>query len=233
MPVFAGSNSTPQGDTWASIAKLPDWRGIWELDWEANPALIFGAAPPPLTPAAKAKFDQHLAAQAQGKEVQDQTANCVPPGMPMIMIQPYPIEFLFAPGKVVVVTEAYSQVRQIFTDGRQHPADPDPTFQGHSIGHWEADTLVVDTVGFVPNTEITLGIGHSDQMRIVERMRRLDANHLQIETTITDPVVLAKPWITVHPYVRRKDDLREYVCEQNNLDSADSQGRAAQKTLTR
>jgi hypothetical protein len=151
----------------------------------------------------------------------------------MIMIQPYPIEFLFAPGKVVVVTEAYSQVRQIFTDGRQHPADPDPTFQGHSIGHWEADTLVVDTVGFVPNTEITLGIGHSDQMRIVERMRRLDANHLQIETTITDPVVLAKPWITVHPYVRRKDDLREYVCEQNNLDSADSQGRAAQKTLTR
>lgn len=128
-----------------------------------------------------------------------------------------------------MVIEAYSQVRHVFTDGRAHPADPDQTFQGHSIGHWEGDTLVVDSVGFAPDTQIAPGVGHSDAMHIIERIRKVDPNHLQIETTIVDPQVLAKPWTTVRPYVRVKDDLREYICEQNNHDSSDSQGRPGQR----
>ena len=74
--------------------------------------------------------------------------------MPGIMTQPYPMEFLFTPGKVTIMIEAYSQWRQIFTDGRKHPEDPDLTFNGHSIGHWEGDTLVVDTVGFTTDTAL-------------------------------------------------------------------------------
>jgi hypothetical protein len=220
--------ASPQGRTWAEIARLPDWQGIWELDWQDNPALM-QQSPPSLLPQAQAKLTAYRAAQKQGEDLQPQQANCLPPGMPQIMTQPYPIEFLFNPGKVVVLIEAYEQERTIYTDGRKHPDDPDPTFQGHSIGHWEGDTLVVDTVGFVPFSEIGPGIGHSDQMHIVERIRKVDPNHLQIEQTITDPKVLAKPWTTIHPYVRVNDDLREYICEQNNRDSADPQGRPGER----
>lgn len=221
-------DTTPQGRDWASIAKLPDWQGIWELDWQHNPRLM-GSSPPTLVPAAQAKLTAYQRGQEKGENLQSEAANCLPPGMPQIMTQPYPIEFLFNPGKVVMLIEAYSQVRHIYTDGRAHPADPDPAFQGHSTGHWDGDTLVVDTVGFVPDSQIAPGIGHSDQMHILERIRKVDPEHLQIETTISDPQVLAKPWTTVHPYVRVHDDLREYVCEENNHDSTDAQGRPGQR----
>jgi hypothetical protein len=213
-----------QGDSWASIAKLPDWRGIWELDWQHSPALM-RPAPPKLLPDAQAKLDAYRKAQGSGENLQPQQANCLPPGMPGIMTQPYPIEFAYMPGKVVILVEAYMQFRHIYTDGRTHPADPDPTFQGHSIGHWEGDTLVVDTVGFVPFSQIAPGVGHSDQMRIVERIHRVGPESIQIQQTIIDPKVLAEPWTTVHPYSLVKDDLREYICEQNNHDSADDAGR--------
>jgi hypothetical protein len=219
---------TPQGRDWASIAKLPDWQGIWELDWQHNPRLMM-SAPPTLVPDAQAKLDAYKRAQGQGENLQSQAANCLPPGMPGIMTQPYPIEFLFNPGKVVMVIEAYSQVRHIYTDGRSHPEDPDATFEGHSIGHWQGDTLVIDSVGFIPDSQIAPGIGHSDRMHIVERIRKVDPEHLQIATTITDPKVLAKPWTAVRPYVRVHDDLREYICEQNNHDSSDAAGRPGQR----
>jgi hypothetical protein len=230
----AGSPSTDsaspgeRAQSWAELARLPDWQGIWELDWEHNPRLMM-QSPPELLPPAQAKLSAYRKAQGQGENLQPVQANCLPPGMPGIMTQPYPIEFLFNPGKVVMVIEAYSQVRHVFTDGRPHPADPDPTFQGHSIGHWEGDTLVIDTVGFDPGTQIGPGIGHSDQMHIVERIHKTDPDHLEISTTITDPKVLAKPWTAVRPYRRVKDDLREYICEQNNRDSADEKGRPGER----
>jgi hypothetical protein len=224
----ASAHPAERAQSWAALARLPDWQGIWELDWQHNPRLMM-QAPPELLPAAQAKLTAYRKAQGQGENLQPVQANCLPPGMPQIMTQPYPIEFLFNPGKVVMVIEAYSQVRHVFTDGRPHPDDPDPTFQGHSIGHWEGDTLVIDTVGFDPGTQIGPGIGHSDQMHILERIRKTDPDHLEITTTITDPKVLAKPWTTVRPYVRVKDDLREYICEQNNRDSADEKGRPGER----
>jgi hypothetical protein len=152
-------------------------------------------------------------------------ANCVPPGLPGIMTQPYPIEFLFTPGKIVMVIEAYMQFRHIYTDGRKHPEDPDPTFMGHSIGHWEGDTLVVDSVGF--NDDIRIGgrYPHSDKMRIVERIRRVDDKWMEIETTTTDPEVLAEPIVTTTSYKHLDDDIREYICLENNHDSTDDSGR--------
>jgi len=215
-----------QGDTWESIAKLPDWQGIWELNWQGRGGLAAARpAPPKLMPAAQAKLDAYKKAQASGKDLQPDQANCLPPGMPNIMTQPYPIEFLYRPGMVVIAVEAYTQLRHIYTDGRPHPSDPDDTFQGHSIGHWEGDTLVVDTVGFVKFSMISPGIGHSDQMHIVERIRRTGPEFMEVTQTITDPKVLTEPWTVVHTYKLVKDDLREYVCEQNNHDSADEEGR--------
>src|SRR5215470_8923088 len=167
--VPASAKASPQGDTWASIAKLPDWSGVWDFDYRSGGGLA-RPAPPHLTPEAQNKLDAYREAQKRGEEQQTNTANCVPPGMPQIMQQPYPVEFLFTPGKVTVAIEAYSQMRRIFMDGRKHPDDPDLSFQGHSIAHWEGDTLVVDSIGFIPSSMITLGVGHSDQMRIVEHI---------------------------------------------------------------
>jgi hypothetical protein len=225
LPVLADAPQGPQGDTWASIAKLPDWQGIWELDWQHGGLGAARPGPPKLTPAAQAKLDTYRKAQQSGKNLQPDQANCLPPGMPGIMTQPYPIEFLYGPGKVVINIEAYMQFRHIYTDGRPHPKDPDPLFQGHSIGHWEGDTLVIDSVGFVPWSQISPGVGHSDEMHIVERIHRAGPDTILIEQTITDPKVLLEPWTVVHPYKLVKDDLREYICEQNNHDSADEEGR--------
>src|SRR5665213_263691 len=213
------------GNSWASIAKLPDWQGIWELDWRSGGLGAARPAPPKLTPAAQAKLDVYKKAQQSGKDLQPDQANCLAPGMPGMMTQPYPIEFLYSPGKVAIAVEAYMQLRQVFTDGRPHPKDPVPLFNGHSIGHWEGDTLVVDTVGFVPWSMISPGVGHSDDMHIVERIRRTGPEVIEIKQTITDPKVLAEPWTVSHSYKIVKDDLREYECEQNNHDSADDEGR--------
>jgi len=218
-----------QGQTWASIAKLPNWQGIWQLDWEHNPKLLGGMSPGPLTPAAQAELDKFLALQKNGENLQTQDANCLPTGMPGIMTEPYPIEFLFNPGMVVLLIETFSQVRHVYTNGETHPADPDPAFNGHSIGYWDGDTLVVDTVGIDTTTRIAPGVQHSDKLHVVERIRKIDQDHIQIERTIDDPQVLAKPWKVVLPYARMKGHMREYVCEQNNRDSADAQGRPDQQ----
>jgi hypothetical protein len=210
----ASQPSSPQGDSWASIAKLPDWSGLWE------PTFARGAGNqgPQLTPPYEAKLEKYRAEQKSG-EIQDTpSANCVPPGLPGIMTQPYPIEFLFTPGKVTVLIEAYSQWRQIFTDGRAHPESPDLTFNGHSIGHWEGDTLVVDSVAFSPDVPMggQYGMEHSEKMRIVERMRKNDKDQLEIETTIYDPEALVKPWTTKRVYGHHPDwTLAEYVCSNN------------------
>lgn len=220
------------GNTYASIAKLPDWSGIWELDWMHNRSLMH-AVPPKLTPEWQAKFETYRKGQAEGKNVQGESANCFPVGMPQIMTQPYPVEFLFTPGKVTMVIEAYHEWRHVFTDGRKHSDDPDLQFQGESIGHWEGQgpgaTLVVDTIGLAPTNQISMGIGHSDQIHIVERIHRLDDKYLEISTTITDPKVLQEPWTQVRTYRRDAGDLREYECEQNNRDSADDEGRAGER----
>jgi hypothetical protein len=233
-PAAPAAKNSPQGGTWASIAKLPDWSGVWDLDYRAGAGKGGGGlarpAPPHMTPEYVARYKAYQEAQKRGLEQQTETANCVPPGMPQIMAQPYPVEFLFTPGKVTVAIEAYSQMRRIFTDGRKHPDDPDPSFQGNSIGHWEGDTLVVDTIAFIPTSLIAPGVGHSDDMRITERIHRIPNDVMEITTTIEDPKVLTEPYTSVHYYKRHTEwDINEYICTQNNRDSADPEGRAGLK----
>ena len=225
--VRAEAPSGPQGDTWASVAKLPDWGGIWEVTFGGRRGTP--PEPPSFTPKYAAKLKAYQDAQHSGAIEDTPAANCVPPGMPNMMTQPYPIEFLFTPGKVTIIAEAYSQWRQIFTDGRPHPDDPDLTFNGHSIGHWEGDTLVVDTIGFTTDTRIgtSYGMEHSDKMHIVERMHLTGPDTLSVETTIDDPEALTKPWTRMATYGRHRDwTLAEYVCQQNNRNGLDEKGQA-------
>jgi hypothetical protein len=218
------AQSDPQGDTWESIAELPDWQGLWEVTFGG----FGGGDVPDYTDEYAVLFEDYRAAQTRGDIEETPAANCVPSGMPSIMSQPYPIEFLFTPGKITILIEAYSQWRQIFTDGRGHPEDPDLTFNGHSIGHWEGDTLVVDSVGFTTDTALgSFGQRHSERMRIVERMRVNEEDVLEIETTVHDPVALDAPWTTTRAYGRHREwRLAEYICQQNNRNFMTSDGKA-------
>ena len=215
----------PTPADWSALAKLPDFSGVWETGGGGGGR---GAAPagppaaPQLTPAADAKRKE-----LQAKAEDAQTANCLPPGMPLIMGQPYPMEFLLTPGKVTIVIEAYQQVRHIYTDGRGLPADPDLKFHGTSIGRWEGDTLVVETVGFSPLTDLARNIPHSGRMRIVERFRLADPDTMTIETTITDPEVLRSPFASTRTLRRHRNwTVAEYICEENNRNFVDPSGKA-------
>jgi hypothetical protein len=205
----------------------PDWAGVWDTDW----ATIFGpgaaAEKPVLTPAAAKQLAAYEAARKKGENQQGDQANCVPPGLPQSMSQPYPVEFLFTPGKVTIAIEAYSQMRRVFMDGRARPEDPDPTYQGYSLGHWEGDTLVIETSAVLADTMLAPGIGHSDALTLVERVVKTGSDTMEIKTTMTDPAVLAEPWTITRRYIRKPGwDIKEYICVQNNRDSADDKGRA-------
>jgi len=248
MDLSAFAQKAPAAPTpadWAAVAKLPDLTGVWEAALGGGGARGAAAAPaaggrgaapaagrgaaaagPQLTPEYAARRD---ALRAQARE-DNETANCLPPGMPGIMNQPYPMEFLLTPGKVTIVIEAYTQVRHIYTDGRKLPEDPDEKFFGTSIGHWEGDTLVVETVGFSPLTQIAAGIPHSDSMKILERFRLTDPDTMSIETTITDPKALAAPYTSSRTLKRHRNwTIAEYVCEENNHNFVDASGKAGIK----
>jgi hypothetical protein len=143
------------------------------------------------------------------------------------MGQPYPIEILLTPGKVTIVIEAYTQVRHIYTDGRALPSDPDPTFYGTSVGRWESDGLVVETVGFA---EVPRGVPfpYSGNMKIVERFRLADPNTMTIETTILDAQALTAPYsLGTRTYRRYRNwTLAEYICQENNRNFVDEKGKA-------
>ena len=223
----------PTAADWAALAKLPDFNGVWEIAMGPAPATrIINPAigvppmrptPLSLTPAYEAKRQVLM---AHGEE-DNQSANCLPPGMPGIMSQPYPMEFLFTPGQVTIVIEAYSMVRHIYTDGRPLPDDPDPNFFGTSVGHWEGNALVVQTVGFSTQTEIEPHVPHSDKMRILEKFRLLDPDTMSIETTVTDPEALTAPYVTNRILRRHRSwTIAEYICEQNNRNYVDKSGKA-------
>ena len=250
---------SPTAADWAAMAKLPDFNGVWEAGRAPGAAPAAGragagAAPPagragggaaapaagragggraggapagPQLTAAYAAKRQELA--GRGAEDND-SANCLPPGMPGIMGQPYPMEFLLTPGKMTIVIEAYTQVRHIYTDGRPLPADPDPKFFGTSVGKWEGDTLVVETVGFSPQTQLAANTPHSDKMRISERFHLTSPDVMTIETTVTDPEALTVPWTSSRTLIRHRDwTVSEYICEENNRNYVDASGKAGVK----
>jgi hypothetical protein len=213
-----------------SSKSVPDLSGVWEVAFGSRTRPGPGMPEQPsLTPEYAQKLAVFKAAQAKGEDVESPQANCVPPGMPAIMNQPYPMELLFTPGKVTIVIEAYSQTRRIFLDGRKHPDDPDLTYNGHSVGHWDGDTLVVDSVGFTPDTALgpSQGYRHSDQMHIVERFRLTAPDTMEVVTTIDDAKALTKPFAATKVLARHRDwDIAEYICEQNNRNLSDEKGKA-------
>jgi len=224
----AGAGVNP----YAELVKWPDWSGVWEpARFAGRPSTDSGPpAPPKLTPEYAAKYAafQEKNRKTPGLNFVTNVANCVPPGLPSSMNQPYPFEFLYTPGRVTILIETYSMVRRIYLDGQVNPEETDASYQGTSIGHWDGDTLVVETTNILPETSPMQGIvGHSDQFKVTERIRLEDPDTLAIETTVQDPAVFLEPYTTTSRYARHKDwHIYEYVCAQNNHDFVDEHGNA-------
>jgi hypothetical protein len=138
--------------------------------------------------------------------------------MPNVMRYPFAIEFIFTPGRVTILGELNSLTRRIHTDGRPHARDPELTYTGESIGHWEGDTLVVHTRAISPNAEILAGQRGSGRTEVTERIRLVDAMHLRIDTVVEDAGVLAAPWRYSRVYERIPPRFFENHCQDNNRD---------------
>jgi len=220
----AGEAENTRLEQYSKLAGLPNWSGVWAPDWSVNARNR--QLTPEYTPEAAAIVAAFEEGQKRGENLQGQQANCVPPGVPGVMTQPYPIEFVFTPNAVYIITETYSQVRRVYTDGRALPEDPDPYFNGHSIGRWEGNTLVVETTGLNPQNVLVPGIHATERTRIQERIWLEQPDKMLIETTISDPSLFTKPFVTRSGLAREHGwEMREYVCAENNKDAADPFGR--------
>jgi hypothetical protein len=163
-------------------------------------------------------------------------ANCLPEAMPAWMLVSHnALEILFTPGRVTMLGESDgNRLRRIYTDGRPHPDDPDPSFHGHSIGQWEGETLVVDTVGVLPQTYIAVseavGVPNNGGLHVVERIHLAGADVLLDELAITAPNVLTATWKTTRRFTRQKGphaDILEGVCLQGSFaEQTDARGDA-------
>lgn len=206
----------------------PDLSGVWMHGLAGKAATVEGGlppalrefnvkdeAPPPFQPWAAAKVNNLSEVKA---ELGRASVNCMPRGVPgMFVTDPYPIQLIQTPGQLVQLDELNNNWRVIPLDGRQHSKDPDPQFNGEGIGHWEGDTLVIDTVGIDERTWNNLtGWFHSDQEHVVERLTRTDVNYLNYQVTIEDPKVLTKPWTSsVRHWSLSHESLLEYYCTHN------------------
>ncbi|MEQ1760805.1 MAG: hypothetical protein ABL986_21055 [Vicinamibacterales bacterium] len=234
-------NPAPTADAWAGLAELPDWSGVWTPNVTDQNARIV-TDPVPWTPSAAAQI-QRLTAEQDAGRPKGLFVNCLPEAMPSwMLISHNSMEVLFTPGRVTMLGELDgNRLRRIYTDGRPHPADPDPTFHGHSIGHWEGDTLVVDTVGVRPQAYIAIGEGvgvpNNGDMRVIERIHLAGPDQLVVELEITAPRVLTAPWKTTRHFFRQRNrryDIIEGVCLEGSFsEETDENGNAVFVPLPR
>lgn len=192
----------------------PDLAGVWmgggPVD-DITVGLPKGEKMPLLPSAVK------LMQSRQSKD--DPEANCLPTGIPRHA--PYPWTFATAPGRLFILFEGnIHSYRQIFMDGRAHPKDPNPTWYGDSIGRWDGDTLVIDTVGFNDKSWFDFrGHPHTEKLHTVERYTRKDFGTLVREITIDDPGAYSKPFtVTFTARLMPKGEIIEYICQENNKD---------------
>jgi hypothetical protein len=179
---------------------------------------------PLLTPEYMAKWEAMRTSRMAGSSETDNTAKCLPPGMPAMMNMAYGMEIMQGKERITFFSELNDALRRVYIDGRKPtPAIlDDPTYAGYSTGHWEGDTLVVDTVALHPDSYIEGFTPHSDAMTVRERIRFIGPGLLEDRITVTDPKALVKPWETVKTYRKASypnDQLREFACAEG-LDHA-------------
>jgi hypothetical protein len=197
----------PTSPTPRTFDGKPDLSGVWWRPTTVDPGK------PEWLPAALAITKQRI----ESNNRDSPQAHCLPSGP----LRNGPLwQFVQSKDYLIYLSDDESPgFHQIYLDGRPHPADPNPAWYGHSIGHWDGDTLVVDRVGFDPRVWLDMDSHpHSDQLHIIERYHRPDAGHLEIEITVDDPGVLAKPWTQKRVTDLANEEMLEFICTENNRD---------------
>jgi hypothetical protein len=227
-------NDVAKGTKAGPVPRLPDGKpdlgngkGAWNPRTIVNLAGI-GRQGPARSPVEKVIEIPFLAWSKEYYEkaqanlaVDDPEARCLPPGIPRMQATPFPFQIYQFPDRVIFLYEGGAHMwRIVYTDGRPHTKDPNPTYLGEAVGHWEKDTLVVDVIGFNERTWLDQdGHPHSDKLHVIERYTRLDELTMRYEFTIDDPGAYEKPWSNSYliPWVPDVE-LMEYVCQENNQD---------------
>ena len=223
---MTGIPLTPDGkpDMFAPVPRTPDGKPDLSGKWSStdntfarNLATGLKEEDVPLQPWAKALFDKR---KDGSHSREDPDANCLPQGVPKIGALAYPWRLIQTPGSIVIIYEAFTLWRQIFMDGRELIADPNPTWMGYSTAKWDGDTLVVDTRGFNGRLWLDqLGRPSTEALHVIERFHRRDFGHLDIHVTIDDPGAYTRPWSVKQEVALRHDtELMEFICNENNRD---------------
>ena len=221
----AGIPRTPDGkpNLSAPVPRTADGKPELAGLWRPSPGLTGDIArnlkpgEVPFQPWAEALYKQRRATSSKD----DPTANCIVGGVPRSDLVGYPFKVLQVPGMMVILYEAVHAYRQIFTDGREHPKDPNPTWFGYSVGHWEGDTLVVVTTGFNDKGWLdNAGKPATDKLRVTERFIRKDFGNMDIQITIDDPKAYTRPWsVNVETPLLVNTELMEFICLENEKDT--------------
>ena len=208
----------------SAYAQAPDISGTyWASEYRAKIQVV-GGGDLPLTAAGREAYEQNIAGLKDGSVVDNARRYCVPDGLPRSLATPYPFEIFQAPpGQITIIHELNHQVRVIAMD-QPMPSEKElmtlPYYNGHSVGHFEGDTLVVETAGFNEKTFMdATGAPHTDEMRTVERIHRLSPTELEDVITIHDPMYYTRDWQARFVYKLRNDVwLEDYVCGERHRD---------------
>jgi hypothetical protein len=213
LPALFAQSANPSKNAKSTETTNPrDLSGVWQYD-HYHRALFPKGTTPPFTPWGEARF------KAADPMKNDPNLGCLPHGLPRVMFAPLPIEIFQTPGRVLIEQESLNELRQVYMK-RPHRKDPDPTYDGDSIGRWEGNTLVVDTIGFNDVTWLDhVGLPHSDQLHVIERIRRVDHDTLQDDFTIEDPKAYTRTWTASQVYKLHPDwELQEFTCDRNHYE---------------
>jgi hypothetical protein len=230
--------SAPTGPAPRLPSGKPDFTGVWQrayvpdMSRNGRGQLGFSVAPfaPDDSPARRAELRKEgnygeLPFTPAGLEDWktydpangEYTASCMPFGLSRSMNSPDPMQVMQNDRYLTLLFEQNTWFHIIYTDGRDHPKTVEPTWFGHSVGKWDGDTLIVDTVGFNGYTRLdTVGHPHSHALHMIETMRRTDAGHIAYTVTIDDPKAYTRPWKNERTFTLMDTDLIEYSCEENN-----------------
>jgi len=234
--VFAGVGSALTGlltvlvVSGSAQAQTPDISGTyWATEYHAKIQLV-GGGDLPLTPAGKTAYEKNMAGLKDGSISDTARKFCVPDGLPRVLATPYPFEIIQAPpGQVTIINELNHQVRVIAMDKPMPTVREQTTFpfyNGHSVGHFEGDTLVIHTAGFNEKTFIdATGAPHTDEMTTLERIRRISPTQIEDVVTVHDPQYYNRDWQARFVYTLRNDiRLEDYVCGEPHRDLASVAG---------
>jgi hypothetical protein len=195
----------------APFADVPNLNGVWNVEYIPNIEARIGG-PLPFTDIGQAAWDNLVLGE-------DPTGYCHPSGIARVFHTPFPLQIIQTRGQVTFLFEVLHTWHRVFTDGREHPDPLGQSWWGHSIGHYEDNKLIVDTIGMNDRTWLyTSGVQHSDKLHLTQVFELVDPDTIRYTITYDDPVFFTEAWSVTSEFQRSEYDLLEYICTENNRD---------------